>query len=64
MKSYAGHNKQQKWILTVIDNFSKYVFATPLLRKTAGQAIEGFERIVNEQAKGTYPQIGQVKHEG
>ena len=64
MKSYSGHNKQQKWILTVIDNFSKFVFATPLLRKTANQAIEGFERIVNEQAKGTYPQVLQTDNGG
>jgi len=64
MKSYAGHNKQQKWILTVIDNFSKYVFATPILRKTAQEEIEGFERIVKDQAQGTYPQVLQTDNGG
>ena len=57
MKSYAGHNGQKKWILTVIDNFSKYVFATPLVNKKSDTVLDGFKKIIEEQAEGTYPQV-------
>ena len=60
MASYSGYNGGKKWILTIIDNFSKYVFATPLPNKNQTTTLEGFERIINEQAKGTYPQVLQT----
>ena len=55
MNQYASSNLNNKFILTVIDNFSKYVFAVPLKNKEAQTVTEGFEKIVNEQAGLTYP---------
>ena len=55
MNQYASSNSNNKFILTVIDNFSKYVFAVPLKNKEAQTVTDGFERIVNQQAYNTYP---------
>jgi len=55
MNQYTGENKNNRYILTIIDNFSKYVFATPLKNKEAATIAEGFEKIVTEQADNTYP---------
>jgi transposase InsO family protein len=55
INQYASSNSNNKFILTVIDNFSKYVFAVPLKNKEAQTITDGFEKIVNEQAEKTYP---------
>jgi transposase InsO family protein len=57
---YAGYNRQRKYILTVIDFFSKYVFAVGLVNKEAGTIIKAFEEIARRQSKGIYPHILQT----
>lgn len=42
---YTEHNDGKRYILVVIDGFSKYVFTTPLERKTTEAIIEGFKKI-------------------
>jgi hypothetical protein len=45
MALYAGNNKRKKYILTVIDVFSRYVFAEPLANKTPLSVVAAFRRI-------------------
>lgn len=42
---YSEHNDGVKYILIVIDGFSKYLFTTPLQRKTTDAIIDGFKKI-------------------
>jgi hypothetical protein len=60
MSNVAKHNSSQNWILTVIDNFSKYVFAVPLPNKNAETILKGFQDIINDQAEGTIPKTLQT----
>jgi transposase InsO family protein len=50
MTGYEGQNKKKKFILTVIDHFSKYVFADALVNKKPQSIINGFESIFNNQS--------------
>lgn len=61
---YAPKNKNFKYILTVIDNFSKYVFAMPLKNKTAEDILEAMMDIISNQADETYPSIIQSDNGG
>lgn len=58
MALYEGYNRKRKYILTVIDCFSKYVFAVPLVRKYPENIIEGLEQI--HEKNGVYPVILQT----
>jgi len=64
MGYYAEDNiikgKPQNYILTVIDNFSKYVFAVPLPDTKALNVRDGFKTIVRKQAQDTYPKTLQT----
>ena len=64
VESYATKNKNNKYILTVIDNFSKYVFAIGLKSKTAESILEGMMDIIENQAEGTHPRIIQSDNGG
>jgi len=64
MQDKEGFNARKKWILTVIDNFSKYVFAVPLVNKNAQTVLDGFQKIITDQADGTYPQVLQTDNGG
>lgn len=44
-KEYAKHNDDVKYVLVVIDCFSKFVFVVPLARKTTDAIIIGFKDI-------------------
>lgn len=55
---YAGHNKKKKYILTVIDYFSKYTFAVGIINKEPKTIIKAFEHIYNNQSH-IYPSILQ-----
>ena len=58
MTLYEGYNKKRKYILTVIDCFSKYVFAIALVRKYPENIIAALEEI--HQKSGVYPVILQT----
>lgn len=58
MERYAGHNKQRKHILTVIDVFSRYVWARPLLSKSSAAITNALTDICN--TAGVRPVILQV----
>ena len=60
MSNVAEHNNNNLYILTVIDNFSKYVFATPLKDRTAKDVLDGLKKIIAEQAGGTIPKTLQT----
>ena len=60
MSSVSEHNDDNLYILTVIDNFSKYVFATPLKDRTAKDIVKGLEKIIAQQAGGTIPKTLQT----
>ena len=62
--SYASKNRNHKYILTVIDNFSKYVFAIGLKNKTAETILEGMLDIIENQAEHTHPRIIQSDNGG
>jgi hypothetical protein len=57
MTIYEGFNKHKKWILTVIDNFSRYVFAVALPNKESKTIIKGFETIRDKQSQGITPKL-------
>src|SRR5213080_3368283 len=49
MKQYEKQNKGYKYLLTVIDVFSKFAWAIPLKLKTGKQMIEVFQYIFKER---------------
>lgn len=52
MKNYSRFNKGYNWLLTVIDNVSKYAWAVPLKRKSGKELESAFENLFN---KGRIP---------
>lgn len=48
LDKYSRFNKSYKYILIVIDCFSKYLWARPLKTKTAEEVAKAFETILNE----------------
>ena len=61
---YASKNNNCKYILTVIDNFSKYVFAIGLKEKNAKSILDGMKKIIKDQAQNTYPRMIQSDNGG
>lgn len=57
MNQYTSHNNNYRYILTVIDYFSRKVFAVALKTKDLESSIDGFKTIVSTQSFNTYPQI-------
>jgi transposase InsO family protein len=55
MNRYKSHNGQYRYILTVVDFFSRKAFAEKLKHKTVESVIEAFDKIIREQTNGTYP---------
>ena len=49
MRQYEKQNKGYKYLLTVIDVFSKFAWAIPLKAKTGKQMIELFQNIFKER---------------
>lgn len=45
MQNLAEHNEGMRYLLIVIDVFSRFVWVVPLRRKTASYVVEGFEKI-------------------
>ena len=45
MKKYSGLNMVYKYILTIIDNFSKYAWAIPLKSKTGVELTTVFKNL-------------------
>ena len=60
VKLYAGYNNGYKYILTVIDFFTKKAFAAGIFDNTAPNVIKGFDEIVEEQANRTTPNYLQT----
>ena len=58
MAQYAGYNKRKKYILTVIDVFSRYVFAVGLANKKPLTIIAAFRNI--KKRSKVYPVILQT----
>ena len=48
MQAFSMENKGIKYLLTVIDIFSKYAWAVPLKNKTGESVTEAFNNIVSE----------------
>ena len=49
MQTYSKDNTEIKYLLTVIDIFSKFVCIIPLKRKTEQEFANAFSRILNER---------------
>ena len=64
MMLYESKNRHYLYILTVIDFFSRYVFAIGLTDKTSQTIISGLEDIIKNQAQNTYPLIIQADNGG
>ena len=47
----SRQNKGIKYLLCVIDLFSKYAFVVPLKDKKGASVVKGFEKIVNESGR-------------
>ena len=47
-KRYIKENKQYRYILVVVDVFSKMAWAKPMKKKNAQSAVSAFEEILNE----------------
>jgi len=48
MENLASDNNGYKWILCIIDVFSKYVFCVPTKNKTATTILEAFKKVVQD----------------
>ena len=51
MQAFSKKNKDTKYLLTIIDVFSKYAWAVPLINKTGESVTEAFDKIVSEGRK-------------
>ena len=51
MQLLSRQNKGIKYLLCVIDLFSKYAFVVPLKDKKGASVVKGFEKIVNESGR-------------
>ena len=60
MRGLSKDNDGAAYLLTVIDVFSKRLFATTLKRKTGEQVVTALERIVDEDNKDTTPRCLQT----
>ena len=49
MQAFSSFNKGFKYILTVIDVFSKYAWAIPIKDKTAASVTKAFEKIISDR---------------
>lgn len=49
MQSLSKYNKGYKYLLNVIDLFSKYAYSIPLKSKSSKEIIEAFENLFNER---------------
>lgn len=52
---YAHDNRNFKFILVVIDCFSKFVWVKPLKTKTGEDVTRAFQDILNNKSSGRYP---------
>ena len=48
MQAFSKDNNRIKYLLTVIDIFSKFVWIVPLKRKTEQEVANAFSRILKE----------------
>jgi transposase InsO family protein len=55
MNQYVKQNRQFRYILSVIDYFSRKVFAYALKKKDFKTTIKAFDHIIAEQSENTYP---------
>ena len=62
LERYEKQNKNYRYILTVIDHFSRYVWARPLKKKTSEDVRNAMEDIC--QTAGVYPHILQRDNGG
>lgn len=51
MKAFSSKNENNKYILTVIDCFSKYAWAVPLKSKSSSVIINSFQKIFDESQR-------------
>ena len=49
MQAFSKNNNRIKYLLTVIDIFSKFVWIVPLKRKTGQEVANAFSRILKER---------------
>ena len=62
LERYEKQNKNYRYILTVIDHFSRFVWARPLKKKTSEDVRDAMEDIC--QTAGVYPHILQRDNGG
>src|SRR5258708_19408509 len=55
MNRYTKHNKHYRYILTVVDFFSRKAFAEKIKTKDEEPEINAFNKILDKQASETYP---------
>ena len=55
ISKYARYNRPYRWILFVIDSFSKYLWTVPLKNKSAESVISAFKKVFREA--GTRPAL-------
>ena len=49
MQKFASVNKNNRYILTVIDVFSKYAWGKPLKNKSSSSVVEAMQSVLNER---------------
>ena len=50
MQAFSKDNNEIKYLLTVVDVFSKFIWIVPLKRKTGQEVADAFSRILKEQS--------------
>ena len=59
MQEFSNQNSNHRYILTVIDVFSKFAWVQPLVNKTSGSIINAFKTIFNEGRKPKFLRTDQ-----
>ena len=60
--SYAGENDGYKYLLVVIDIFSRYGWVQPLKDKSSNEVIKAFDKILTEGRKPNIYILMQVEN--
>jgi hypothetical protein len=59
MQEFSNQNSKYRYILTVIDVFSKFAWVQPLINKTSGSIINAFKLIFNDGRKPKFLRTDQ-----
>ena len=61
MGKFSRKNNRYKYILMVIDTFSKKLYAEPIKRKTGNETVQAIKTIFSKMEEGRFPEPKELK---